>query len=583
MSDFFDFIDGGSVNPPLSQQEPIIIEDDEYTDEPYNPDDLVDLSQPLEAEKQVENEQIKKEEEDLSPYTPEMKYDEDTDTMVKPTPQIMNTVKDPEVEQVLGPALDPNDYYDGDPNAVEGADEAGNIGTPIGTQADEPSETLGTAAEQTSPSGGLDDLLRTYLEAQGGSKFNLDSKTVQGMSGEDKKELVKAVAFENKMRTRLAIAQSEIGKAKANEIAKAHDDYIEDKNTTHSDYVKKVNYVQQQMDAIQSDLNDILKKQVDPDRYLKNMSSTDRFWGAIAAGMEAGFNAFAGTNYKTVVDTLNRNISNDIAMQKEAILNQKETIEGKKNLLKEKLDQSNDIKEAENKLHAETLTASLAKINALAEGGLAGLDPKKAELLNAELTTKIKEKTAELETAVWRQKEGPSLKDIMELSDKIKESTENTAGKKYSGEYTSKLPNGKYVVFNDKIDARKFREAQAAALEINKNVSDLKKELEETGLGTKLWGKITPFDTAGEKSLKSKIKSVQMVLKNILQLGVLAGPDMEIIDQMTGNDPNALFITDGVKLDNLLSFVQNSMRKKVEAKGFAVVNSNQVVSPAEIK
>lgn len=116
------------------------------------------------------------------------------------------------------------------------------------------------------------------------------------------------------------------------------------------------------------------------------------------------------------------------------------------------------------------------------------------------------------------------------------------------------------------------KEAQNDVIKQKSNIDSLERKIRE--LDQYVYGEdgagFEAFGTAEAKVAKQKAVDVKMKLKNLYELGVLAGPDMELLDAIVDPDPTQIRQGAGkAKLDELLKQVRKDARDYYRSRGYA--------------
>ena len=281
------------------------------------------------------------------------------------------------------------------------------------------------------------------------------------------------------------------------------------------------------IDQAQKDLADFQKNvKIDPDRYMNSQPSLSNALNSVAIFFERRANAYGSALGQAPSNMIQGRI--DMAVQQD-IQRQKEEMQGKQagmtndiNRYRDNLKMLGDERQAELKTAADSYTMGAMYLNALKDSRIgATLDQAKIDSEVGKLVEKAGLTNADLHKNIVQN----STNDLLMA---------NTP-KPLSMEEQSKVDARKFNVGDTVLMARDPESAKNMR-EVSSAVSDLSAKIETmealraragipgyTGVGA---------DIARAKALGIEIK---MQLKKIYGLGVLSGPDLELLEKVSPN------------------------------------------------
>ena len=221
------------------------------------------------------------------------------------------------------------------------------------------------------------------------------SRTVQGLTPESKERLSEAEGVYTHAQGVLTEMEGKIGQEKYTQLENAFNEYIDRTGDDFQQFQSGVERIQEELDIIGQNIEDIANEKIDPDRYISNMSNTQKIAGAMMAFMEGVSNSFDGKQGNFFIENLHGRIQQDIQLQERDLAVRREAEDAKANLLRDKLQTHGNMYTAKKALEAETLASVLKKIESKANADSQGLFAQRAELLMAEGERKLAEINAD--------------------------------------------------------------------------------------------------------------------------------------------------------------------------------------------
>lgn len=440
-----------------------------------------------------------------------------------------------------------------------------NKGTPMGKQAEEPYETLPTDSTTTFKGG---------MQTTSTTKTNSKTATTK-MAAHSKEQILKAHQTLAEFSNRVANLKAVIGGDKALKVEEAYNNYASTASKGYEDFERTFTKIQDDIDKVDMSLQDISTKKIDPNRYLSQMTNTDRVMNALAAGLEAGWNNMVkdpAMRMDYFQHRIEKAIQMDITLQEKELTQEKDYQTGKASLLRDKLKDFDSLAKAKNALSADMLKVAEGKILSWAEGQNALILPEEAQAITAENALKIAEKQADMISTTFDQ-------ETVSKTEPIKKSEKDTAGETFPSEYAVPLKNGKFAIMMSKEDAASTRASITTVDEVKGLLNRVLEIRQGMGpvdtvagmIGTELNEKVALL-----KGLQSNIAGK---LAQIKGLGALTGPDLQLVIDETG-----LLTHTGASVDAKISEMVARLDKEVAAKfetAYGFAEQSQILRPGQ--
>lgn len=458
------------------------------------------------------------------------------------------------------------------------------VGTPIGTQAEEPFESLNSSSQQ-SPSSDLNSvvgLMQPKVSFERDSSTSTTSKS--GMAPASREQVLKANETLAQFTNQVAELRGLIGEEKAQQVEEAYNEYAGKISSSYEDFERTFENIQGDLAKVDASLKALSEKKIDPNRYIKGMSTTDKLISALAAGLEAGWNslvkdpALKQDYWKNQVQNA---IKMDIAMQEKELEQEKGYLTDRSTMLRNKLQDFGTMNKAKLALEADMLKITNDKIEAWANGANAAIAPEEAQMLIAQNNVAIAEKTAQMIssnfTESWKrqEQEGISAKDALSL---LKEGgKQGNSGQPVPSEYAVPLPNGKFAVMMSKDDATKTRESLALVDKVKSKLNEVLKLRSGMDAIDYAAGKIGWTNNKTVGLLKSLQSNIAGELAQVKGLGALTGPDLDLVIDETG-----ILTSFGQSVDARIQSMIKRLDREVESKlksAYGFVDKEQILSP----
>lgn len=286
--------------------------------------------------------------------------------------------------------------------------------------------------------------------------------------------------------------------------------------------------------------------EVDPDRLFKKKGTGAKFLAAIAAGLGAYASAMTGTR-NFALDIINSAIDDDIEAQKTEIAQAAGAITEQRNLLNDLIRKGMSDTEAEAAARAimlqraeqmlEQRLALIQKSDVKARGDLMRQQLQNETLLKME---QLKQAAAPKKTVVTTEEMKPSLSAQLKQTELLEEAKEKGKSKAKKGD-TGLTPKEErelsvpgYLGFAPtKKEAEQARAAVSDGEALMGLLDDLIEQREKYGLAL--------TSPTARRLGQGLAKDAQLLFKGdaFAALGVLAGPDMDIINAVIPEDPAA--------------------------------------------
>jgi hypothetical protein len=310
---------------------------------------------------------------------------------------------------------------------------------------------------------------------------------------------------------------------------------------------------------------------VDPDRFFTKRGTGAKILAGIAAGLGAYAASMTGTK-NFALEIINKAIDDDIEAQKAEIAKTAGSITEQRNLLNDMIRKGMNDAEAESATRAimlqrarqmlEERMAKITKEDAKQRGGILQQQIRNDELMKLE---QLKQSAASTTTTLTKEEMKPSLQTTLAITrEKEKAKAEGKSeGEKKAGltakeERELSVP-GYLGVAPTPTEGRQARAAVSDGKALMGLLDDLIEQREKYGLAL-----TSPTARTLGQGLA---KEAQLIFKGdaFAALGVLAGPDMDIINAVIPEDPAAFKYGVKEQYQAVKERVQRRLNLKLEA------------------
>lgn len=318
--------------------------------------------------------------------------------------------------------------------------------------------------------------------------------------------------------------------------------------------------------------------EVDPERLFKKKGTGAKFLAAIAAGLGAYASAMTGTR-NFALDIINSAIDDDIEAQKTEIAQAAGAITEQRNLLNDLIRKGMSDTEAEAAARAimlqraeqmlEQRLALIQKSDVKGRGDLMRQQLQNEKLLKME---QLKQAAAPKKTVVTTEEMKPSLSAQLKQTELLEEAKEKgkSKGKKGDTGLTPKeereLSVPGYLGFAPtEAEAKQARAAVSDGEALMGLLDDLIEQREKYGLAL--------TSPTARRLGQGLAKDAQLLFKGdaFAALGVLAGPDMDIINAVIPEDPAAFSYGVKEQYQAVKERVERRLNIKLKAMGLTPI------------
>ena len=404
-------------------------------------------------------------------------------------------------------------------------------------------------------------------------------KTVTSLNQESMKEVLGLYEEIAKKQSELEAKGIKFDKQEIDATRKAMEEMRESEEAFKVQREARLRAQKEREDKLLNDINTLNEQyravEIEPNRIFKNSSTGAKILAAISVGLGAySASMTGGKNY--AMEIIDSAIENDIQAQKLELQQKGAAIDDKRNLLNDLINQG--MSEAEAEEASRLMLLQKAK-RTLDERLLDIKDARmkeEARNLDESLKLKIAETKANLlmkaipqERLVTETKLLPTAKLSAELA-QAKENAKLSAQRKFQDEQglpkkerDARTVQGYIGLAPDPTDARKMREAVAGSNAIIKQIEDLIKHREKYGI--EFTNRV-----AVDKGI-SLATTVALELKSepFFNLGVLAGPDLELIEATMPLDPGEASLSVIPRYRAVIEYIK--MKRDLKAAGMGLI------------
>lgn len=290
---------------------------------------------------------------------------------------------------------------------------------------------------------------------------------------------------------------------------------------------------------------DLASQKIDPDRYWDNKSTASKIFASIGMILGGGAAAILGKDKSSAEEMIDRAIENDIEKQRQAIASKKKGVGAQQNILSLMKEKFKDEDQAAAAAKASMYETTQNKLKESAARFQAPQIQAKAQKLLAELEVKKQAALGQFQQAAAKQARSASTQQALRSGQDVDPGLLSEKERK-------RLVPG----FGLAKDEKSAQQANAV-LESKDQVLDAVNKIKElhSTFGTR---EVANRGAIAEE--ESTRRSIQLQLKELFNLGVLNGPDLELLNQFTGDDFFALTTSDAAKeakLRGIETFVKN--------------------------
>ena len=418
-------------------------------------------------------------------------------------------------------------------------------------------------------------------------------KTVTSLNQENMKEVLGLYEQIAKAQSELDAKGFKFDEQEIDATRKAMEEMRESEEAFKVQREARLRAQKEREDKLLNDINTMNEQyravEIEPNRIFKNTSTGAKILAAISVGLGAyAASMTGGKNY--AMEIIEGAIADDIQAQKLELQQKGAAIDDKRNLLNDLINQGMSESEAE---EASRLML-LQKAKRTLDERL--LDIKDARMkedaknLDKSLSIKIAETKANLmmkaipqERMVTETKMLPNAKLSAEIAAQkekakliAKRSVEEAQGLSQS-EKDARSVEGYMGLAPDSTDARTMRSASIEAKEMIKQLKDLIAYRNKHGAEI--------FPSKVSKVGKSKATQVALKLKSkaFLNLGVLAGPDLDLIDDIIPRDPTAVELGINARYQEIIDFIEAGLELKAYGYGLVPERPEMDVSKMDFR
>lgn len=287
--------------------------------------------------------------------------------------------------------------------------------------------------------------------------------------------------------------------------------WIDEKNRQAAEVIRQQK-IQDKITQIEDAANKVASMEVDPNKFWGDRSTGSQ----IMMGIGLALGSFGSTPDNKVVGLLNQAVDKDIALQKWQIANARDNLTPQFNVLNQMRNLFGDERQAEE----ATRIAALERIKMqVAQKALQYSDP--------EVQAKAKQTIGELDVLKNAAKQ--------KAANSMQFGGASTFGERmqYTKDQGERTIDGLGMV-SDARDAPEIRKRKGVTDNVRDNLSKLIKLVERKGRA------ILP-GSEDAKIARTLAGDLQLDLKEVKNLGVPTGKDLEMLDKLITTDPTAIF------------------------------------------
>jgi hypothetical protein len=420
-------------------------------------------------------------------------------------------------------------------------------------------------------------------------------KTVTSLNQESMKEVLGLYEEIAKKQSELEAKGFKFDKQEIDATRKAMEEMRESEEAFKVQREARLRAQKEREDKLLNDINTLNEQyravEIEPNRIFKNSSTGAKILAALSVGLGAyAASMTGGKNY--AMEIIDGAIADDIQAQKLELQQKGAAIDDKRNLLNDLINQGMSESEAE---EASRLMLLQKAKRTLDERVLDIKDARmkeEAKNLDKSLKLKIAETQANLmmkaipqEKLVTETKMMPTAELSMKLAAgrekaklMAKRSVEKAQGLSQS-EKDARTVQGYIGLAPDATDARKMRDAADGTKNMVALLEELIKYRNEVGIAANIGLNREAIEVG-----KSKANLVAMKLKGpaFLNLGVLAGPDLDLIDEIIPRDPTAIGFVES-RYKSIIEYLKMSLDLKAENYGLVPERPEMDVSKMDFR
>lgn len=288
---------------------------------------------------------------------------------------------------------------------------------------------------------------------------------------------------------------------------------------------------------------------IDPDRYYKNQTTGDKVLAGIAIALSGVASGMQGRGGNMAIDLINQAIDRDIEAQKIDLQQRTISANAKGTMFNMLRQQLQDDKQATEMLRALQTEGAKQKIESIKEGLQRTEQKAEAEKLIGQLSIQQQESLQKI--AQWR-KDQPEY--FAEQADKL------VGGKTDAANVPKELRELVIPGFGIAQDPQSKKDASTALTNfrgVNSGLSQLIEMRQDDKF------RIDPEKRAEMATIATDTK---LQLKEIAKLGVISGPDMELLNKMIPENPAEwkAFALPGIDKDPILAALKTTQRRTQE-------------------
>lgn len=401
--------------------------------------------------------------------------------------------------------------------------------------------------------------------------------------------------FQRMQQSAIGEQQRNINEARqaGSEIAAQEQQYMEDKQTFLDEQQVKMQDLETArqekikpiMDNIDQKRQELRDAEVDPDRYWGSRSGgqkTKLILGSVLMGIGQGM---TGRDPTAGVKMIQNFIDNDIQLQKENIGRMGQDIDIQRGMLGDFRNQFSDERAAEAATRGmayENFGVELEKIKANERNV-----QKQQDLNNLQAQLSQQSANAYKEAfQIENQNTVQSLKAQADIASRrsgiagqniqlsmqeraqqaaVMEARGKAAEEAKSVQVPGMVTTGEKEITKD--DIKRITSGRVSTLKVIDKIDKLRKHIKK--YGTEYASMLPGFESEASKLGFALARELHLELKNTKELGVLAGPDLGLIEALAGTDPNQFFTGDYMaQLDSLEDSTLNEWRDISKQHGF---------------
>ena len=336
--------------------------------------------------------------------------------------------------------------------------------------------------------------------------------------------------------------------------------FIERTGDNHNAYMDGYEKVMNQMDSVSADMVALAEKKINPDRYLENMTGTNKALMVILAFAEG----FAGKGGKDsfALNHLDSKIQQDIALQERDLAAQTKSKDGELNFLGQKLAKLGTIEAAKQSMILTSYEAAKIKIEALTQGANARIAPEKAQEIIAGIEVKQAETMA--------QSLQGSFKNVglMTSEQIVEDPLRNVAWDR-----SVNLPDGTVGVMNSVNEATMFNQLSGSAASFNELAEEAKKlRIELTSSAASMMN--PTMVSAKKQNLMNITNGLRVALGNINDV-TPSKEGIKMLKDLIGDQTGLSFAISDV--ENAQKSINSKVQNMWKTSGIGVVGKQEDV------